>query len=38
VVFFDMEIGGEAAGTIEMELKADVAPKVKNIRESPPLL
>jgi Cyclophilin type peptidyl-prolyl cis-trans isomerase/CLD len=26
-VFFDMEIGGEDAGRIEFELRADVAPK-----------
>lgn len=27
VVFFDMEIGGEDAGRIEFELRADVVPK-----------
>lgn len=26
-VFFDMEVGGESVGRIEMELRADVAPK-----------
>merc|ERR1711959_25533 len=26
-VFFDMEIGGKAAGRVEMELRADVVPK-----------
>merc|ERR1712154_745946 len=26
-VFFDMEVGGEAVGRIEFELRADVAPK-----------
>merc|ERR1712083_592977 len=32
-VFFDMTIGGAAAGRIEMELRADVAPKtVENFR------
>merc|ERR1711869_54476 len=27
IVFFDMEIGGKAAGRVEMELRADVVPK-----------
>jgi hypothetical protein len=27
VVFFDMSVGGEAAGRIEMTLRADVVPK-----------
>eukprot|EP00227_Mantoniella_beaufortii_P021596 CAMPEP_0197591844 /NCGR_PEP_ID=MMETSP1326-20131121/13948_1 /TAXON_ID=1155430 /ORGANISM="Genus nov. species nov., Strain RCC2288" /LENGTH=79 /DNA_ID=CAMNT_0043157407 /DNA_START=72 /DNA_END=308 /DNA_ORIENTATION=- len=27
VVFFDIEIGGKAAGRIEMTLRADVVPK-----------
>jgi len=27
-VYFDMEVGGDSVGRIEMELRADVAPKV----------
>lgn len=34
VVYFDMEIGGEDAGRIVMELREDVAPKtVENFRQ-----
>lgn len=34
VVYFDMEVGGEDAGRIVMELREDVAPKtVENFRQ-----
>jgi peptidyl-prolyl isomerase F (cyclophilin D) len=34
VVFFDMEIGGQPAGRIEMTLRADVCPKTcENFRQ-----
>ncbi|CEF97254.1 Cyclophilin-type peptidyl-prolyl cis-trans isomerase, conserved site [Ostreococcus tauri] len=34
VVFFDIEIGGQPAGTIEMTLRADVVPKTaENFRQ-----
>ena len=34
LVFFDMEVGGEEAGRITMELRADVAPKTaENFRQ-----
>ena len=33
-VFFDMDVGGEDVGRIEMELRADVAPKTaENFRQ-----
>jgi hypothetical protein len=34
VVFFDMTIGGAAAGRIEMTLRADVVPKTAEVRHA----
>ena len=33
VVYFDMTIGGQAAGRIEMTLRADVVPKTAEVSQ-----